>query len=164
MRLIPGTPWRLLLPAVLISSVLLVAGCGTAGAGWTYAPLGPTAAPSPSGGPTEGPSGEPSSSPGVALETVTNQDQPITFVPATLEAPPATVVQVTYTNDSTLEHNIEFFEGSDSSAPLLGETEQVIGPDAVESVTFTTPEEPGAYYFWCVVHGDSMSGTLNVGP
>lgn len=99
----------------------------------------------------------------MALETVTNQDSPLAFVPAELEAPPATVVQVTYVNNSNLPHNIEFFDGPDATAESLGATEVVTGPDAPESVTFTTPDEPGAYYFWCEVHGDSMSGTLNVG-
>ena len=161
---VPPTSRRLFLPASILSLLLVAACAGAGGAGWTYAPLGPTAAPSPSGDPSGAPSGEPSSSPGLTLETATNQDQPLAFVPAELEAPPATVVQVTYTNDSNLQHNIVFFDGPDSSASVLGETEIVIGPDAPESVTFTTPEAPGAYYFWCEVHGDAMSGTLNVGP
>ena len=110
------------------------------------------------------PSGEPSASPSLTLETATNQDRPLAFVPAELEAPPATVIQVTYNNNSSLPHNIVFFDGPDSSASVLGETEVVTGPNAPESVSFTTPEEAGAYYFWCEVHGDAMSGTLNVGP
>ena len=164
MRHVPPTSRRLLLPASILSLLLMAACGGAGGAGWTYAPLGPTAAPSPSGGPSSAPSGEPSASPGLTLETATNQDQPLAFVPAQLEAPPATVIQVTYNNNSNLPHNINFFDGPDSTAESLGATEVVTGPNAPESVTFTTPEEPGAYYFWCDVHLDAMAGTLNVGP
>lgn len=161
MRLIPAPQRRLVLPAALLTCVLVVAACGSAGgAGWSYAPLGPTAPPSPSGEPSTGPS----SSPGLVLEIATNQDQPLTFVPAELEAPPATVVQVTYNNNSNLPHNINFFAGPDATAESLGATEVVTGPNAPELVTFTTPDEPGAYYFWCDVHVDTMAGILNVGP
>lgn len=163
---VPLTSRRLVLPAAILC-LLLVAACGAGGgAGWTYAPLGPTAAPSASGDPSSAPSGEPSASPGMALavETPTDPAQGLAFVPAELEAPPATVIQVTYTNNSNLPHNINFFNGPDSTAESLGATEVVIGPNAPESVTFKTPEEPGAYYFWCDVHLDDMAGTLNVGP
>lgn len=76
--------------------------------------------------------------------------------------PAATSVTVNYLNDSALPHNINFFDGPDSSAQSLGATPQVIGPGALESVTFTTPDQPGEYYFWCDVHGASMAGTYTV--
>jgi plastocyanin len=163
MRHLPLSLLRLWLPVVLLSSLLLVAACGSAGnAGWTYAPLGPTAPPSPSGEPSAEPT--PGGSPGLALDTVTPPDQALAFVPNVLEAPAATEVQVTYLNDSALPHNNNFFAGTDATAESIGATEIVTGPGAPESVSFTTPEEPGSYYFWCDVHGDAMSGTLNVAP
>jgi len=92
----------------------------------------------------------------------TNQDNPLAFVPATLEAPAATLIQVNYLNNSTLPHNINFFDGQDSTAPSIGATRVATGPNAPESVIFTTPDEPGGYYFWCDVHFAGMSGTLQV--
>ena len=151
----------------LVVTFVLVA-CSSAGPGWTYAPLGPTAPPSPSGGPTlsggptPGPNG--SGAPTVTIEVKTVQADPLAFDPKTLEAPAATVVQVNYLNDSSLEHNINFFDGTDQTAPSLGATARVIGPGAPESVTFTTPAEPGDYFFWCDVHGSAMTGTLHVTP
>jgi plastocyanin len=140
---------------------LVIAACaGGAGAAWTYAPLGPTADPAAS--PTAGPSGTPGPTPGLALEVSTPQEQATSFVPDSLDAPAATVVQVNYLNDSSLPHNIKFFEGTDSSAPVLGETEDSTGPDVTTSVTITTPETPGDYYFWCDIHGASMAGTLHI--
>lgn len=151
---------RLLITARAASAAiaaLALAACGSGtGPGWTYAPLGPT----PSGGvaqPT--PAGSP---PGTVLEVATNQDNPLAFVPSTLEAPAATLVQVNYLNNSSLPHNINFFNGADNTSPSLGATEIVTGPNAPESVTFTTPEAPGSYYFWCDVHFQGMSGTLQV--
>jgi plastocyanin len=140
-------------------AVVAVVGCGSSsGAGWTFAPLGPTQAPGPSGG-TASPGGTPA---GLEIDVSTEQANPLAFEPATLNAPPETVVTVVYTNNSSLEHNINFFNGPDQTAPSLGATERVTGPNAVRSVTFTTPSTPGDYYFWCDVHLAAMSGTLHV--
>jgi len=100
--------------------------------------------------------------PGVVLEVATNQDDPLAFVPSTLEAPAATLIQVNYLNNSNLPHNINLFDGPDNTAPSLGATRVVTGPNALESVVITTPEQPGGYYFWCDVHFAAMSGTLQV--
>ncbi len=143
-------------------SLVLVACASGGSAGWTYAPLGPTPGPTSSAEPTEAPS--PGGSPGLVLQVETPESDPLAYVPNPLEAPAATVVQVDYNNDTVLEHNIEFFDGPDNSAPLLGATARVTGPDALESVTFTTPDEPGDYYFWCIVHTTTMEGTLTVTP
>ena len=144
---------------VLPLAAALVIACGGSGPGWTFAPLGPTAAPTSSAGPTAAPSG--SGAPGVTLEVQTTEANNLAFEPNELEAPANTQVQVNYLNDSSMLHNIEFFAGSDNSAPLLGQTEQVTGPDNTQSTTFTTPAA-GDYFFWCVVHGTGMSGTLHV--
>lgn len=76
--------------------------------------------------------------------------------------PAATSATVNYLNDSPIEHNINFFAGADSSTVSLGATERVTGPDALRSVTFTTPDQPGDYYFWCDVHLQAMQGTYTV--
>lgn len=84
------------------------------------------------------------------------------FEPNVLEAPAATQVTVNYLNDSTLPHNIHFFAGSDQNAPSIAATAIVTGPGAPESITFTTPEQPGDYFFWCDVHFTAMTGTLRI--
>lgn len=153
-------PTRRLAGFVLPLAASLVIGCGGAGAGWTFAPLGPSPAPTPSGGPTAAPTS--STQPALTLDLATPQSNPLAFEPDSLDAPVNTFVQVDYLNDSIFQHNIEFFEGSDNSAPLLGRTEVATGPSNNQSVWFTTPATAGDYYFWCLVHGDSMSGTLHV--
>jgi plastocyanin len=138
-------------------AVVVVAACAaTGGADWTYAPLGPTPSAGASGAPTPG--GSPA---GTIIEVATPQEDSLAFVPNTLEAPANTDVTIRYTNDSNIPHNIHVFEGADNTAPSLGATEVVTGPDAVEDLTFTTPG-PGDYYFLCDVHGPSMAGTLHV--
>ena len=49
-----------------------------------------------------------------------------------------------------------------SSAPSLGKTDIATGPNALETMTFTAPSEPGTYYFWCDVHQTAMQGTYTV--
>jgi plastocyanin len=137
---------------------LLSACAGGSGAAWTYAPLGPTQSPAASGAASP----TPGASPGVSIDVATNQDKPIAFTPNVLNAPPATVVTVNYNNNSNQPHNINFFEGADNTANSLGATEIVTGPNAPRSVTFTTPAQPGDYFFWCDVHTTAMTGTLHV--
>lgn len=136
---------------------LVIAACaGGPGAAWTYAPLGPT----PDSAAT--PAGTPAPSPAATIEVATPQENALAFVPDTLEAPAGSAVLVNYTNDSNVPHNINFFAGTDNTAESLGATPVVTGPDAPESVTITTPAEPGDYYFWCDVHLQAMAGTLRV--
>jgi plastocyanin len=145
----------------------LAVACGSSsGPAWSYAPLGPTpsAAASAPASPSMAPPSGPAGSPGLVLQVTTNQDQPLVFQPAELSAPANTVVTVTYSNNSTLPHNIHFFAGSDQNAPSLGATQVQTGPGKTDSVTFTTPSQPGDYFFWCDVHQAAMKGTLHVTP
>lgn len=142
--------------ALPLGVALILAACGGAGPGWTYAPLGPSAPP------TAAASATPAASPSLTLSVQTTAASPLTFDPASLDAPANSVIQVDYLNDSPVPHNIHFFNGSDSTADSLGMTEVVTGPGASESVVFTTPSAPGDYYFWCDVHLAAMSGTLHV--
>jgi plastocyanin len=160
----------------LVAAFALVACASSGSAGWTYAPLGPSpsagagqsgvpASPggSPQGSPAGSPGGSPAGSPGgIALNVSTEQSNQLAFTPNTLTAPANTSVTVNYTNNSNQPHNIVFFNGSDSSAPKLAETEIATGPNALRSATFTTPAQAGNYYFWCQVHQAAMSGTLQV--
>lgn len=148
----------MLLPLAL--TAVFVAACGGgSSAGWTFAPLGPT--PEPTAQATPGPDQTPDPD-AVVLEVVTTEANPLAFEPNVLEAPPATQVSVAYLNDSSVMHNIHFFAGPDRGAPSLGQTELVTGPGAEETVSFTTPDEPGEYFFVCDVHPE-MTGTLRVG-
>lgn len=142
--------------ALPMSVALVLSACGGAGPGWTYAPLGPSAAPTSAASPT------PAATPSLTLAVQTTAASPLKFDPPMLEAPANTVVQVDYLNDSPVPHNINFFAGADSTAQSLGKTTVETGPGVTESVVFTTPSEPGDYYFWCDVHGATMSGTLHV--
>lgn len=160
----------------LVAAFALVACASGGGAAWTYAPLGPTqsagagqsgAPSSPGGSPAGSPQGSPAGSPGgsptgAALNVSTEQGTPLAFTPNALSAPANTSVTVNFNNNSNLPHNIDFFNGSDSSAPSLGSTETATGPNASRSVTFTTPAQPGTYFFWCDVHQSAMTGTLQV--
>jgi cytochrome c oxidase subunit II len=101
---------------------------------------------------------------GIVLETDTTPDAPLVFNVTTLTAPAATEVTVNYLNDTNIPHNIAFFEGPDASAPRIAATEVETGPANLQTVTFTTPAEPGSYFFHCDVHPVQMIGTLEVTP
>ncbi|HUR17085.1 MAG TPA: plastocyanin/azurin family copper-binding protein [Candidatus Limnocylindrales bacterium] len=156
----PRTSAGLRAAGVGLLTLVLAACAGGSGAAWTYAPLGPTADANAS--PTAGPSGTPAASPGATIDVETPQENSLAFVPNTLEAPAGSTVLVNYNNNSNLPHNIHFFAGGDSTAESLGATPIVTGPDAPESVSITTPDEPGDYYFWCDVHLQAMAGMLTV--
>ncbi len=147
--------------ACICLAALIAMACGSGGGpSWTYAPLGPTPSAAASAGASSAPT--PVASPGLPIEVATPQDNPLAFVPSTLEAPANTLVTVTYNNNSNIPHNIDFFNGPDNSAPSLGATEVVTGPNAPRSVTFTTPSTAGDYFLWCDVHTTTMVGTLRV--
>jgi cytochrome c oxidase subunit 2 len=116
--------------------------------------------------PTPAPSEEPGQTPGAAVELdVTTTDQnPLTFSPTELSAPAGAQVTVVYLNDSSLPHNIRFFNGADTSADSLASTDIKTGPGAEERVTFSAPSQPGDYFFHCDVHPLQMQGFLHVGP
>lgn len=146
--------------ALPLSLSLILSACAGAGPGWTYAPLGPTAAPTAAATATPAPSG--SGGPALTIEVKTTDANPLIFEPAMIEAPANTSITVNYTNDSAIPHNIDFFSGADQTSSSLAKTDIVTGPGAVKSVTFTTPAAPGDYFFWCDVHTTSMTGMLHI--
>jgi plastocyanin len=96
------------------------------------------------------------------LEIATTAEQPIAYTKSLLSAPAGTLVRVEYLNDSPIPHNIVFFAGPDASAPRLAATEVSTGPDDLQVVEFTTPAQPGRYFFHCDVHPAQMTGILEV--
>ena len=166
---IPRLISRITLP---VGALVLIAACsGGSTAGWTYAPLGPSTNPSAaasgapsSGAPSSGAPSSPSGSGGAGstINVETTQDQPLAFSPATLDVSAGASVTVNYMNNSNLPHNIQFFDGSDSSAPSLGASTVGTGPNDAQTVSFTAPTTPGDYFFWCDVHQNAMKGVLHV--
>jgi glucose dehydrogenase/plastocyanin len=160
-------------PAVAGDTIIIPAGAGTAPAiialklGATgpaqapalTAPPSPTASPSAAAtpAPTSSPSQQATAGTSLTISTLSGS----TFDKDTLTAAANAPITVTYTNNSDIPHNIHFYEGSDASAPSLGKTAIVTGPNAVESVSFTPPG-PGSYWFQCDVHPTLMTGHLLV--
>lgn len=174
-KLVPGTS-RAQIVGYVLALVALAGLSACAGAEpprWTFAPLGPTP-PSVPGSPAASPPAAspgapatPGASPGgdgVTFDTVTPADDPLTFVPNSFSAAPAIPITVNYLNDSQLPHNIRFFAGPDANAPSIAATEIVTGADNLQSITFTSPDNPGEYFFHCDVHPQQMQGTLTVEP
>lgn len=119
----------------------------------------PTPAP-PSGPPQSG--GPPPA--GTVVETATTPDAPLAFAQTMLQAPAGAEVTVNYLNDSSVPHNIAFFQGADATAPRIAATEVMAGPGNQQTVSFTAPAEPGSYFFHCDVHAQQMTGTFEVTP
>jgi cytochrome c oxidase subunit 2 len=115
----------------------------------------PTPAATPEPGATEAPVG-------TVLGISTVAEDPLAFTSTTIEASAGETVTVEYLNDSSLPHNISFYEGPDASAPLIAKTEIFTGPDALGTVTFEAPTTPGSYFFMCNVHPIQMTGTFAV--
>jgi plastocyanin len=157
---IPSFLSRLTLP---VGALLLVTACaGGTAAGWTYAPLGPSAPPSASASASAPASPSGSGGAGVTLTVETTQAAPIAFAPAELTATAGAQVTVNYMNNSNQPHNINFFNGPDNTAPSLAASEQGTGPNNPQTTSFTAPSQPGDYFFWCDVHTSAMTGTLHV--
>jgi plastocyanin len=157
---IPSLIRRLTLP---VGALLLVTACaGGTSAGWTYAPLGPSANPSASAAASAPASPSGSGGPGTTLTVETTAAAPLAFAPAELSAPAGAQVTVNYTNNSNQMHNINFFNGPDNTAPSLAATTVAAGPNNAQTATFTAPSQPGDYFFWCDVHQAAMKGVLHV--
>jgi plastocyanin len=161
---IPTLTRRLTLPAVAL--LVLSACAGSDGsAGWTYAPLGPSANPSaaasaPASAGASTPAG--SGGPGTTVEIETTQDSPIAYNPNTFTVAAGSSVTVDYTNNSNIPHDIALFDGPDQNSNIIASSEVGTGPDNAQTVTFTAPSAPGTYFFWCTVHTLTMTGTYTV--
>ena len=96
----------------------------------------------------------PSATPGLELVVSSARDDVLMFVPGELSAPAATLVRVTFRNDSNQAHNLTF------QAPISAATHTIVEAGTSDAATFVTPG-PGRYTFVCTIHM-GMSGTLTV--
>jgi hypothetical protein len=159
-------------PARLFAAVLLLAACssGSTGAGWSFAPLGPTQPPSasPSGG---SPSGAPSGSPtGNVIELEATADLRFKQGGQTvemLELTPGEEYTVRVDNTAGFVHNI-WFGPPDRLAARDHEGLPGI-PDwesGVQEFSWTATDEAQGWEFACTVPGHyeaGMKGALMLG-
>jgi cytochrome c oxidase subunit 2 len=102
------------------------------------------------------------SSEAVVLEIATTADKTIAFTTSDLEAPAGHTTTLVYSNESKVPHNVAIFDSPDASGNEIVQTETITGPGASTEATFTTPVEPGPYFFRCDIHPLQMTGTLTV--
>lgn len=94
-----------------------------------------------------------------AVEVVANG---IEFEQETLQLPESGEVSILFENeDVNIDHNVAIAPLGPDGEPLRDEPifdgEIFRGPDR-RVYTFEAPEEPGTYFFWCVVHPEVMTG------
>jgi plastocyanin len=76
------------------------------------------------------------------------------FEPTSLLVELGAEVTIEFTNNGSVTHSF--------SAPDLDvEVEAGNGQDA--TVTFTAPDQPGSFDFFCKYHADEMTGTISIG-
>ena len=90
---------------------------------------------------------------GVAITVGTGEGPSLEFEPTSVSAPPNTPVALTFTNQSTLPHNLTFQNEITAKTADIGE-------GVSETLNFTTPG-PGSYPFVCTIH-PGMDGALTV--
>ena len=136
--------------SLALLSLLLVAACTTASAGWTYVPA-------PSGTPL--PSGAPSTEPGASAnpDVVHISAFGIQFEQKSVTVPADTPFQIEFENkDPGTPHNVAIHLGGPTGAELFK------GPvfNGVETRVYDVPAlDAGSYSFVCTVH-PTMVGTL----
>ncbi len=190
MRPLPSTSRRRerarlvrLLPALAVAAVVLSACASSSGAGWTYAPLpstpapsgsvgGASASPETSGGasasagasagasssPTAGGS-NPAASGGGAGPTLSLTAQNIAYDKQTLTVAANTAFTIAFNNqDSGVPHNVSIHKDSPTGQEIF-KGDIITGP---AQATYNVPALPaGTYGFVCSVH-PNMTGTLTV--
>jgi plastocyanin len=97
--------------------------------------------------------GEPVTAAGTPVAVGTGEGPSLEFEPKSVTAPANAPVALTFTNHSTLPHNLSF-EGEISAKTAD------IGEGVSETINFTTPA-PGSYKFVCTIH-PGMEGELAV--
>jgi plastocyanin len=157
--------------SVALLSIIVVAGCATASAGWTYAPApSVTPPPAPSGSATASgaaPSGSAAAPSGSApaasgsgnLVVVQISALNIKYEQTALTAPANTPFQVSFENkDAGVPHNVTLHLGDTNGAELFkGEIF-----NGVATRVYDVPAlDAGSYAFVCSVH-PTMIGTLTV--
>jgi plastocyanin len=161
--------------SVALVSIVVVAGCATASAGWTYAPASNTPVPSSSGSASAsgatpsgsglvpsasapGPSGSaPSGSGNLVVVQISALN--IKYEQTALTAPANTPFQISFENkDAGVPHNVTLHLGDTNGAELFkGEIF-----NGVATRVYDVPAlDAGTYAFVCSVH-PTMIGTLTV--
>ena len=108
-----------------------------------------TAAPVASAGASSAAGGEV-----VEITIGTDTGTELLFDPLEATVPAGATVRLTFTNDSTVPHNLTF------GAPINAATANIVDPGDQETIEFTAPEA-GEYTFVCTLH-PGMEGTLTV--
>jgi plastocyanin len=139
--------------SVALLSLVFVAACTSADAGWTYAPA-PSKAPAPSGSGSA--SAEPSGSANPGVVTISASG--IKYEQTTLTVKAGTPFQIQFENkDAGVPHNVAIHLGDATGAELFKGTIF----NGVETRAYDVQAlDAGAYAFVCSVH-PTMIGTLN---
>lgn len=90
----------------------------------------------------------------VEITVGTDEGSELLFDPTEISVPAGATVRLTFTNESTLPHNLTFED------PINAATETSVDPGQSETIEFTAPEA-GEYPYVCTLH-PGMEGTLIV--
>jgi plastocyanin len=72
-------------------------------------------------------------------------------------------IELEFANDDpSVGHNVQIFDGLDSSAPVLFDGTVITGPDTTTYPVEALPD--GEYFFNCRIHPTTMTGTITASP
>ena len=98
--------------------------------------------------------GEEAAEPAAVSETLTIEAFDFYFEPTSLAVEPGASVTIEFTNNGEVAHS---WTATDLDAEL-----ELTGGESGD-LTFTAPDEPGSYDFFCKFHPDEMAGTISIG-
>jgi glucose/arabinose dehydrogenase/plastocyanin len=142
-HIVPSSDGALFVVSLTGGAVYRVSAAGS------EAPATAAPAPVPSAGASPAAGGEV-----VEITIGTDTGTALLFDPLETTVPAGATVRLTFTNDSTVPHNLTF------GAPIDAATANIVDPGAEETIEFTAPEA-GEYQFVCTLH-PGMEGTLTV--
>lgn len=139
-------------------SMLFVAACTSASAGWTYTPA-PPATPVPSSGESGEPTGSGGPTESGSLDVVMITAMGIQYQQSEVTAPADTPFQIQFDNeDPGTPHNVSIHTGQATGDAIFVGTVF----NGIETRTYDVPAlDAGTYAFVCTVH-PTMVGTLTV--